>query len=54
MPEFFDQWLTGLSDEQAEQMWKYFDGSFTILEDVIAVITANRPELVLKVCGRKT
>lgn len=51
MPEFFAQWLTGLSDEQAEQMWEYFDGYYSNCEDVVGILTSNRPELVLKVCG---
>lgn len=52
MPEFFIIWLCSLNDDQAEQMWNYFDDSFTNCEDVIATIAESHRTLTKRLCGK--
>jgi len=50
MPKFFYNWLCSLSDEQAVEMWEYFDESFTNCEDVVAHICISHPEVYTALC----
>jgi hypothetical protein len=38
MPKFFEDWLSSLSPEQRDEMWGYFDGSFSVCEDVCSIV----------------
>ena len=48
MPKFFENWLRSLSPRQKDEMWEYFDGSFTNCEDITSIVgkedgTSNDP-----------
>jgi len=50
MPEFFKQWLMGLSDEQAEALWLYVDGTVHSENEIINVVCESHPAVVKKHC----
>lgn len=38
MPKFFILWLRSLTPAQQDEMWAYFDGSYTVCEDVCGIV----------------
>lgn len=51
MPKIMKAWLEGLTDEEAKEVWEYFDGSFTNCEDVTETIAQSHRELCKTLCG---
>lgn len=50
MPEFFEAYLKGLSDEQAEALWVWFDQAVLTELAVIDTIAKSHPTVVQKLC----
>jgi len=45
LPKFFLQWLRELPDQQADELWEYFDGTELCDEEVITAIAEGHPDL---------
>lgn len=45
MPKFLLQFLLGLSNTQANELWLWLDGNPNTVEDMVATLVSSHPEI---------